>query len=168
MIRLPDRDTTGFCTSEPDLDWTGFWKNSTGSDMDIQTGVSSSVSPTIPTILTTRRSLPLSASRCTKRMLSQKERVESDHLAGRRALCCEEKNTHIGGTGSSWFTADFWPAVRICVSLAHLWDPVVPLLVFFYGAPFVKILYLTDLAQKLLSMRIYSYLCTEIAISAQM
>jgi len=36
-----------------------------------------------------------------------------------------------------------------------------------YGAPFVKILYLTDLAQKLLSLRIYSYLCAEIAISAQ-
>ena len=30
------------------------------------------LSPTIPTILTTRRSLPLSASRRTKRMLSQK------------------------------------------------------------------------------------------------
>jgi len=28
-----------------------------------------------------------------------------------------------------------------------------------YGAPFVKILYLTDLAQKLLSLRIFSYLC---------
>jgi len=36
MIRSPDRDPTGFCTSEPDPDWTGFWKNSTGSDMDIQ------------------------------------------------------------------------------------------------------------------------------------
>jgi len=35
-----------------------------------------------------------------------------------------------------------------------------------YGAPFVKILYLTDLAQKLLSLCIFSYLCTEIAISA--
>jgi len=35
-----------------------------------------------------------------------------------------------------------------------------------YGAPFVKILYLTDLAQKLLSLRIFTYLCTEIAISA--
>jgi len=29
----------------------------------------------------------------------------------------------------------------------------------FYGAPFVKTLYLTDLAQKLLSLRIFSYLC---------
>jgi len=43
-----------------------------------------------------------------------------------------------------------------------------------YGAPFVKILYLTDLAQKVLSLRIYRYLCTdltslhaEIAISAR-
>jgi len=44
-----------------------------------------------------------------------------------------------------------------------------------YGAPFVKILYLTDLAQKLLSLRIFtyviqcafSYLCAEIAISAR-
>ena len=31
-----------------------------------------------------------------------------------------------------------------------------------YGAPFGKILYLTDLAQKLLSLRIFSYLCGEI------
>jgi len=30
-----------------------------------------------------------------------------------------------------------------------------------YGAPFVKILYLTDLAQKALSLRIYSYLCMQ-------
>jgi len=35
------------------------------------------------------------------------------------------------------------------------------------GAPFVKILYLTDLAQKLLSLRIFSYLCAEITISAR-
>jgi len=26
MIRSPDRDPTGFCTSEPEPDWTGFWK----------------------------------------------------------------------------------------------------------------------------------------------
>jgi len=31
-----------------------------------------------------------------------------------------------------------------------------------YGAPFAKILYLTDLAQKVLSLRIYSYLCTDL------
>jgi len=36
-----------------------------------------------------------------------------------------------------------------------------------YGAPFVKILYLTDLAQKQLSLRIDSYLCTHLVISAQ-
>ena len=54
--------------------------------------VSSSASPTIPTILTTRRWLPLSASRRTKRMLSQKERVETEGLAWWRALCCKEKN----------------------------------------------------------------------------
>ena len=36
-----------------------------------------------------------------------------------------------------------------------------------YGAPVVKILYLTDLAQKLLSLRIFRYLCAEIAISAR-
>jgi len=36
-----------------------------------------------------------------------------------------------------------------------------------YGAPFVKILYLTELAQKVLSLRIYSYLCAYIAVSAQ-
>jgi len=35
-----------------------------------------------------------------------------------------------------------------------------------YGASFVKILYLTDLAQKVLSLRIYSYLCTDLIISA--
>jgi len=26
MIRFLDRDPTGFCTSEQDPDWTGFWK----------------------------------------------------------------------------------------------------------------------------------------------
>jgi len=31
-----------------------------------------------------------------------------------------------------------------------------------YGAPFVKILYLTDLAQKVVSLRIYRYLCTDL------
>jgi len=36
-----------------------------------------------------------------------------------------------------------------------------------YGAPFVKILYLSDLAQKLLSLRRNSYLCVHLAISAQ-
>ena len=34
-----------------------------------------------------------------------------------------------------------------------------------YGAPFVKILYLTDLAPKLLSLRAFSYLCAYLAIS---
>jgi len=29
MIRSQDRDPTGFCTSEPDPDWTGFWKKLT-------------------------------------------------------------------------------------------------------------------------------------------
>jgi len=36
-----------------------------------------------------------------------------------------------------------------------------------YGAPFVKILYLTDLVQKLLYLRIFSYLCAHLAISTQ-
>ena len=36
-----------------------------------------------------------------------------------------------------------------------------------YGAPFVQILYLTDLAQKLLSLRIFGYLCAEMAISVR-
>ena len=36
----------------------------------------------------------------------------------------------------------------------------------FCGALFVKILYLTDLSQKLLSLRIFSYLCEEKTISA--
>jgi len=35
----------------------------------------------------------------------------------------------------------------------------------FYGALFVKISYLTDLAQKLLSLCIFSYLCAERAFS---
>jgi len=36
-----------------------------------------------------------------------------------------------------------------------------------YGAPLVKILYLTDLAQKLLCLRIFSYLCADIVISVR-
>jgi len=35
-----------------------------------------------------------------------------------------------------------------------------------YGVPFAKILYLTDLAQNLLSLHIFSYLCVHLAISA--
>jgi len=61
----------------------------------VKVWVSSSLSPTIPTILTTRRSLPLSASRRTKRMLSQKERVETEGLAWWRALYSKEKNALI-------------------------------------------------------------------------
>jgi len=37
MNQCPDRDATGFYTSESDQDRTGFRKNSPGSDMDIQT-----------------------------------------------------------------------------------------------------------------------------------
>ena len=55
-------------------------------------GSSQLLSPTIPTVLTRRSSPPLSAFRCKKRMLSQKERVESEVLAWRRALYCKEKN----------------------------------------------------------------------------
>jgi len=43
MIRFPDRDPNGFCDSEPDSDQTGFRKNSTGSDMDIQTALITAV-----------------------------------------------------------------------------------------------------------------------------
>ena len=43
LIRSPDCDPTGFCTSEPDPDWTGFWKNLPGSDMDIQTALITAV-----------------------------------------------------------------------------------------------------------------------------
>jgi len=43
MIRFPDRDPTGFCNSEPNPDQTGFRKNSTGSDMDIQTALITAV-----------------------------------------------------------------------------------------------------------------------------
>jgi len=42
-----------------------------------------SSSLTITTVLTRRSSLPLRAFRCTKRMLSQKERVESKVVAWR-------------------------------------------------------------------------------------
>jgi len=38
----------------------------------------------------------------------------------------------------------------------------------FYGAPFVKILHLTDLAQKLLSLGRFSYLWTDLAISVSL
>jgi len=41
---------------------------------------------------------------------------------------------------------------------------IVVCVVLLYGVPFVKILNLTDLAQKLLSLRIFSYLCAEIEI----
>jgi len=41
MIRLPDRDPTRFCNSEPD--WTGFVKRLTGSDMDNQTALITAV-----------------------------------------------------------------------------------------------------------------------------
>ena len=82
--------------------------------MNIEVWVSSSASPTIPTILTTCRSLPLSAYRCTKRMLLQKECVESDSVAGRQARCREEKNALIerahrketlGSVGNTAFAA---------------------------------------------------------------
>jgi len=53
------------------------------------------LSPTIPTILTRRCSLPLRAFRWKKRMLSQKERAESEVLAWRRALYSKEKNAVI-------------------------------------------------------------------------
>jgi len=53
------------------------------------------LSLTIPTVLTRCSSPPLSAFRCKKRMLSQKERVESEVLAWRRALYCKEKNAVI-------------------------------------------------------------------------
>jgi len=53
------------------------------------------LSPTIPTVLTRRSSLPLSAFGCKIRMLSQKECVESEVLAWRRALYCKEKNAVI-------------------------------------------------------------------------
>jgi len=56
--------------------------------------ISSSV--TIPIVLTRRCSLPLSAFKCTKRMLSQKECVESEVLAWRRAPFCKENNAVIG------------------------------------------------------------------------
>jgi len=39
MIRFPDRDPTGFCNSEPDLNRSGFRQNSTGSDTDIQSAL---------------------------------------------------------------------------------------------------------------------------------
>jgi len=49
------------------------------------------LSPTIPTVLTRRSSLPLSAFRCKKKMFSQKERVDNGELTWRRGLYCKEK-----------------------------------------------------------------------------
>jgi len=43
MIRLPDCDLSGFCDSELDVDRTAFRKNSTRSDMDIQTALITAV-----------------------------------------------------------------------------------------------------------------------------
>ena len=43
MIRFPDSDPTGCWNSEPDPDRIGFRKNSTGSDMDIQTALITAV-----------------------------------------------------------------------------------------------------------------------------
>jgi len=40
-------------------------------------------------------------------------------------------------------------------------------MIYVYGAPFEKILYLTDFAQKLLSLRRFSFLRAHIAISTQ-
>jgi len=37
--QFSDRDPTGFCNSEPDPDWIRIPKNSTGSDMDVQTAL---------------------------------------------------------------------------------------------------------------------------------
>ena len=51
--------------------------------------------------------------------------------------------------------------VELCIASART------TLAVYYGAPFVKILYLSDLAQKLLSLHISSYLRTEITISAR-
>ena len=49
----------------------------------------------IPTVLIRRSSPPLSAVRCTKRMLSQKESVESEVLALGRAPFYKENNAVI-------------------------------------------------------------------------
>ena len=54
-----------------------------------------SSSPTITTLLTRRSSPSPSAFRCTKRMLSQNQRVESKVLAWKRALYHTEKNAVI-------------------------------------------------------------------------
>ena len=43
MMWSLDRDPTGFCTSEPDPDGLDFEKNSTGSDIDIQTALITAV-----------------------------------------------------------------------------------------------------------------------------
>jgi len=56
--------------------------------------------------------------------------------------------------------------IAVCAVKLMLW-PVVCLRGDEYGAPFVKILYLTDLAQKLLSLRIFSYLCAHLAMYAK-
>jgi len=43
MFQFTDRDPTGFCNSEPDTDQTGFRKNATGSNMDVQTALITTV-----------------------------------------------------------------------------------------------------------------------------
>jgi len=58
----------------------------------------------------------------------------------------------------------FWDKIWLFLVTTG-WQPCCTPLVHNYEAPFVKILYPTDLAQKLLSLRIYSYLCVDLAIS---
>jgi len=61
------------------------------------------------------------------------------------------------------------PTVCKYIALNHEWNITGnhAVLWYTYAVPFVKILYLTDIAQKLLSLCIYSYLCADLAISAQ-
>ena len=58
-------------------------------------------------------------------------------------------------------------SVTCYVSFIQSTNCIISWLTLLYGVPFVKILYLTDLAQKMLSLRIFCSLCAEIAISVQ-
>ena len=68
---------------------------------------------------------------------------------------------------SSWAPRIVWQAVCAWDKMLATFESKRDKAAEAYGVPFVKILYLTDLAQKLLSLRVFSYLCTHLALSAR-
>ena len=87
------------------------------------------------------------------------------HSSGANRIWCERISSWVEATPSrarscgDWTRAVFRRSTHFKAFNKHLRRS--------YEAPFAKILYLTDLAQKLLFLRIFSYLCAEIAISAR-